>query len=277
MSKWEPGTMTAAGLDLLARAEAGERMQITRVALGDGTLGSADPVALTALVNQVHTVPVLEINRVGTGGVHVRADVAQAALPFDFWWREVGVFAAGETGPEILYAYNSVDGNASYLGPGGQNMILITMPIFIGTAADVIIVVDHSMVYLTNTEFEKRFTESVSNSLSETEEGKALDARQGAVLVQMIDGVKARVVAVKLTAGGWLGSAAPYTQTVAAPGVTTADKLLLPAPTLESHEAYSNATILMRNITANGSVTFQAKKRPTVDVDVNIARWPLGE
>ena len=65
--------------------------------------------------------------------------------------------------------------------------------------------------------------EKVANNLTTTEEGKALDARQGKVLDDKIE--KAATTArysATLTAAGWSASA-PYTQTASAAGVLSTD------------------------------------------------------
>ena len=65
--------------------------------------------------------------------------------------------------------------------------------------------------------------EKVANNLTTTEEGKALDARQGKVLYDKIE--KAATTATysaTLTAAGWSASA-PYTQTASAAGVLSTD------------------------------------------------------
>ena len=65
--------------------------------------------------------------------------------------------------------------------------------------------------------------EKVANNLTTTEEGKALDARQGKVLYDKIE--KAATTArysATLTAAGWSASA-PYTQTASAAGVLSTD------------------------------------------------------
>ena len=148
MSKWRQGIITDAGLDLLARAEAGEKMTLTRVALGDGQWSGDPPPTVSALARQVLAVPILGISSGGTGGIQIRADVRHADVPEDFWLWESGVFARGETGDEILYAYNHAE-QASFIDQNQIDVLSINLEVYIGRAQNVTAVLDLSVAYAT--------------------------------------------------------------------------------------------------------------------------------
>ncbi len=86
------------------------------------------------------------------------------------------------------------------------------------------------------------------------------------------------VTLVTLTAAGWMGSAAPYTQTVTVNGVTEEMEPILVSAlpdgaTLEEQKAYSKAFGLVSSGTASvgdDTATFKVYKKPVVDIAVGL-------
>lgn len=86
------------------------------------------------------------------------------------------------------------------------------------------------------------------------------------------------VTQVTLPAAGWMGSAAPYTQTVTVNGVTEEMEPILVSAlpdgaTLEEQKAYSKAFGLVSSGTASvgdGTATFKVYKKPVVDIVVGL-------
>lgn len=80
---------------------------------------------------------------------------------------------------------------------------------------------------------------------------------------------------VLLTAAGWSG-AGPYIQTVAVAGITAEDdptlgKALKGTETIEEVRAYNKAFgLIYHGETQNGEVTFQAYKKPGLDITVSL-------
>lgn len=87
-----------------------------------------------------------------------------------------------------------------------------------------------------------------------------------------------RVVLVTLTAAGWSGTAAPYSQTVAVSGVTEQMEPILVSAlddgaTESAQKAYSKAFGLVSSGTASvgdGTATFKVYKKPEVDIVVGL-------
>lgn len=87
-----------------------------------------------------------------------------------------------------------------------------------------------------------------------------------------------RVVLVTLTAAGWSGTAAPYSQTVAVSGVTEQMEPILVSALADGaaeavQKAYSKAFGLVSSGTASvgdGTATFKVYKKPVVDVIVGL-------
>lgn len=103
----------------------------------------------------------------------------------------------------------------------------------------------------------------------------------GAASVQDLENLKAeirRIIPVTLTAAGWSGSAAPYTQSASAAGITEADNpmlvsMLADGADLDTQKAYSKAFGIVASgtaVTGNGTVTFKAYKKPETDIVVGL-------
>lgn len=110
----------------------------------------------------------------------------------------------------------------------------------------------------------------ISNNLTTSTSGTALDAYQG-YLLQTNKSAKSTSVSATLAAASWTGSSAPYSLTVAVTGVTTtSNQELLPdtAITLAQLKELQSANIIGYSQTTN-SVTLRAWGiKPTVDIPV---------
>lgn len=120
----------------------------------------------------------------------------------------------------------------------------------------------------------------LANNATTTASGMALDARMGKTLSDQIASVKTGAIdqIVNLTAAGWTGDTAPYSQTVNVTGMT--DELLCElfsacpkSATVAEREAYNEAFALVASgyaETADGSATFLVDEKPTIDIGVRI-------
>lgn len=86
------------------------------------------------------------------------------------------------------------------------------------------------------------------------------------------------IKSVTLTAAGWTGTAAPYTQTVKVDGITEDDNpvmvsMLAAGATPDTQKAYNKAFGIIcsgTGTTANGSVTFSVYSKPATDITVGL-------
>jgi len=86
------------------------------------------------------------------------------------------------------------------------------------------------------------------------------------------------VTEVTLTAAGWTGSAAPYTQSVAVPGVTEDLEAMVVSSLADGateavQKAYSKAFGIVTSGTASlgsGTATFKAYKKPVTDIKIGL-------
>ena len=85
--------------------------------------------------------------------------------------------------------------------------------------------------------------------------------------------VKSTVLSLTLTSSGWTGSAAPYTQTLAASGVTESTNGIpdLAVGASDDAEKQMSSCNIHKSSQAAGTITFTAKKaKPTVDIPITV-------
>lgn len=124
---------------------------------------------------------------------------------------------------------------------------------------------------------------TLANNATTTASGMALDARMGKTLSDQIAAIKTGAIdqIVNLTAAGWTGAAAPYSQSVSVTGMKEdlLCELFSACPksaTVAEREAYNEAFALVASgyaETADGSATFLVDEKPTIDIGVRIVKW----
>lgn len=135
--------ITTAGLIVLAKGVAGQKINYTKIVLGDGYLEEGQtPRTLTGVVSPKATVDItkLKINGDGTvavGGIFTNGDETDG-----FYYRELGLYAEDpdpEVG-EVLYCYGNCGDLAEWIPPtGGATIVEKTIDIVtaIGSATNV--------------------------------------------------------------------------------------------------------------------------------------------
>lgn len=142
--------MTDAGMNLLIRAIAGEQITFTRFKVGNGEMGATLQNTLTDLLNVVLDFPIDSADASYEGYISLSGTFYNRDIVSDFYWRELGVFARGEDGTEILYAYAYDEENASLLKKNTDDVVVeqsVSVVVAIGTAEHVTAVISHSAVY----------------------------------------------------------------------------------------------------------------------------------
>lgn len=122
MAKFKGFILTEKGRELLAKGLAGETITFTKMAIGDGTTATSER-EMTALVNQITTLPLLNVDTKGNGTCEINALLTNKSVTTGFYIRELGIFAHGNDNVEILYAYN-ISANADYLPPFSANNVV---------------------------------------------------------------------------------------------------------------------------------------------------------
>lgn len=135
--------ITAAGLIVLAKGAAGERINYTRIVLGDGYLSEGQtPRSLTDVVSPKASIDItkLKVNSDGTvivGGIFTNSNTGAG-----FYYRELGLYAEDpdpDVG-EVLYCYGNCGDLAEWIPPSGGATILektVDIITVIGTATNV--------------------------------------------------------------------------------------------------------------------------------------------
>lgn len=151
--------ITTAGLIVLAKGVAGQKINYTKIVLGDGYLEEGQtPRTLTGVVSPKATVDItkLKINGDGTvavGGIFTNGDETEG-----FYYRELGLYAEDpdpEVG-EVLYCYGNCGDLAEWIPPtGGATIVEKTIDIVtaIGTATNVTAYI-HADAYATKEDYE---------------------------------------------------------------------------------------------------------------------------
>lgn len=124
MPNWSGTVLTAKGRALQAKVEAGTVMNITKLKIGDGTLGAGQSVdILNDLVAPKQIINISALTPLESGVCKIHSVVTNNGLETGFYVRELGVFALDPTVGEILYAYTA-DGAPDFLPASGGSVVV---------------------------------------------------------------------------------------------------------------------------------------------------------
>lgn len=154
MGQFNGFKFTSRGLTLHSKVQTGDLLQFTRIAVGDGALGSTDPVALNGLISQKKSLQITKLESLGGGRSVVGTALTNGDVTTGFYLREIGVFAQDPDVGEILYCYGNAGTTADWIPPGaggGQDLIEQAMNIetITGNAPNVSAVINQSLVFAT--------------------------------------------------------------------------------------------------------------------------------
>jgi hypothetical protein len=100
--------LTEKGSALHARTIAGEKMQITRFELGNGTYTGTENEAavakMTALKSPKNSYGVSKVEFVNTATCKLTLTATNEKITAGYYVTEIGIYAKGEDGKEVLYA-----------------------------------------------------------------------------------------------------------------------------------------------------------------------------
>ena len=158
MAKFKGFILTEKGRELLAKGLAGETITFTKMAIGDGTTATSER-EMTALVNQITTLPLLNVDTKGNGTSEINALLTNKSVTTGFYIRELGIFAHGNDNVEILYAYNT-SANADYLPPFSANNVVeieYIDTIIVDQVENITATIDPAVSYITKKYAEDNF------------------------------------------------------------------------------------------------------------------------
>lgn len=146
----EKFVLTNAGKALLAKAQAGTKIEFTGVEMGSGVL-AADAVATAAGLASKEADMQLSSVEVVEKDAYIEVHFSNKNLKEGFRWSEVGLFANDPQSGKILYAYGSTEEPDSIpAGTGGSDYeFIFNMITTIENAADVSVNITGSLVYAT--------------------------------------------------------------------------------------------------------------------------------
>ena len=119
MPNWSGTVLTTKGRALQAKVEAGTPMNITKLKVGDGTLGTGQSIdPLSDLVSPKQIIDIVSLTPLAGGVCKITGLVTNKELENGYYVRELGVFAQDPDLGEILYAYTA-DGAPDFLPAAG--------------------------------------------------------------------------------------------------------------------------------------------------------------
>ena len=166
MAKFNGFILTEKGRELLAKGLAGETITFTKMAIGDGTSLTSERER-TELVNQITTLPILNINAKKNGTCEINALLTNKSVTTGFYIKELGIFAHGNDNVEILYAYN-ISTSPDFVPPFSANNVVeieYVDTIIVDQVANVTAVIDPSITYITKKYADENYL--VSSKLAE--------------------------------------------------------------------------------------------------------------
>ena len=166
MAKFNGFILTEKGRELLAKGLAGETITFTKMAIGDGTSLTSERER-TELVNQITTLPILNINVKRNGTCEINALLTNKSVTTGFYIKELGIFAHGNDNVEILYAYN-ISTSPDFVPPFSANNVVeieYVDTIIVDQVANVTAVIDPSITYITKKYADENYL--VSSKLAE--------------------------------------------------------------------------------------------------------------
>lgn len=150
--------LTAAGRQLQAKAQIGQALTFTRVALGSGAT-PAQPEALTAMVDEEKSLSIQSFEVLGDGTSKMRVILTNQGVTEGFFVTEIGVFARDpDTLQEHLYSYSNSGAQSDFLpAEGGATVVeqifdLITV---VGTAQNVTALIDDFITIATKADVDE--------------------------------------------------------------------------------------------------------------------------
>lgn len=152
MSNFNSKTITSKGLELLSAALAGGTLEFTRIVMGSGTY-EGDIGLIESLVSQMQSLDIKSITRKGSQVV-LSTTLLKNAITENFYWKEIGVYAKGSDGVEILYMYGSAT-EASYISKDMLNEKMINVGVLVSNATNITATINNSLVYLSKVDLEE--------------------------------------------------------------------------------------------------------------------------
>ena len=164
MAQYDGMVLTNDGINLLAKCQLGQKIEFTKVLIGDGRVPDGKVFQdMTELVNTKLALGIQNVDFVEDGRVDVTAIIDNSGLEVGFFVREIGLFAKPVDGAEVLYAYTNAGDYADYLPNAKVNEVTdqIVVQSIITNKENVVINLNDNFVVATKADL-KKHDESVN-------------------------------------------------------------------------------------------------------------------
>ena len=159
MSNIRGTQVTYAGLNLLAACQTGTELHFTRVVMGDGKVADDQNMRqLTGLVSPKLTLPIKSVKVTGVGTTVLETELKNQNLAQGFHAREVGIFATGSDGTEILYAVRNTGDDSEYVPAGGGSEVwdlIYDVVTVVDQADNITATINGDIAYITRVDFQE--------------------------------------------------------------------------------------------------------------------------
>lgn len=149
---------TNKGRNLQAKAQTGTIIEFSRIAVGDGEIGSQSITDLNSLINEIDSLDIIKLRTMPEGKAVVGSVLSNQDIESGFYFREIGVFAIDPDEGEVLYCYGNAGEDAEYIpSPEGPDIIekVIDIITIIGDVENVTATIDDSLAYITVNRYEE--------------------------------------------------------------------------------------------------------------------------
>ena len=183
-------TVTKKGLALLAAGMEGGSVRFTRMVMGESGY-SGELSAVGKVIGPKKSLSIRGISRKDSQ-VTLRSILSFQEVEEGFDWKEIGLYADGGSGEEILYAYGNAGEKGDYI-PGSKeatlNERIIQITVSVGNAANVTAQISGSGVFVEREEMESAIEELGVVVLTHRKEGNChrfsgLNGREGLLLAR---------------------------------------------------------------------------------------------
>lgn len=152
MAQFTDITITRAGLDMIAKSQAGDNLIFTGLKIGDGQISGQSIPDLTDLISVKKEIPINSVTAKNEGHVEILGIIDNEDISVGFFVREIGIYAKiNEGGTPALYSYTNAGNYASYISDKSVPMdaFKFKIDLVVGNATNVSFVSDKSIVYVT--------------------------------------------------------------------------------------------------------------------------------
>lgn len=301
MANFQNNAITDVGRIMFGDVQMGETLIPTKIVIGSGRIPAGKTArTMTDVVSPVINLTISKKQKANDGTVVFGGVYSNETIASDFYFRELALYAkAGEDGDEVLFSYGNAGETADYMPAytsGTPVQRQIDLSIYIGNDTQVDLTIADG-VYVTADQLEAYVPKTEKGAVNGVAEldgsgkvpsdqlpdmnyipisekgvanGVATLGEDGKVPKTQIPAENSSIAILVST--GWQGEAAPYTQTVSCPGVTSTNDVLI-APKIgdaADMEIVSDAQI-MATAQATGTITFSAfGDKPTGNIEFNV-------